>query len=157
MFVSPIGISTLAITGSYSTSPILNQEGFSQSTAFVSTNNNNLSPASTLANPFPTGFAPPVGSAQGLLTFAGQSVSFLNPEMKSPYSLRWTFGIQQELAKNLMLEVVYIGNHAVHLPVAVTQVNGIPARFLSTLGVRDPSVSYLSNSTANPFAGLATS
>ena len=157
MFVSPIGISTLSITGSYSTNPILNQEGFSQSTAFISTNNNNLSPASTLANPFPNGFAAPVGSAQGLLTFAGQSVSFLNPEMKSPYSLRWTFGIQQELAKNLMLEVVYIGNHAVHLPVAVTQVNGIPTRFLSTLGVRDPSVAYLSNSTPNPFAGLATS
>jgi hypothetical protein len=109
-----------------------------------------------LSNPFPSGFQAPVGSAQGLLTFAGQTVSFLNPQMKNPYSLRWTFGIQHELAKDLMLEVVYIGNHSVHLPVAVTQVNGIPRQYLSTSPVRDPSVTYLTATTPNPFAGLGT-
>jgi hypothetical protein len=56
-----------------------------------------------------------------------------------------------------MLELVYVGNHGVHLPVAVTQIDGLPRSVLSTLNTRDPAENYLSNSVANPFAGLATS
>jgi hypothetical protein len=51
---------------------------------------------------------------------------------------------------------VYVGNHAVHLPVPYTQLNGIPRRFLSTLPYRDTSESYLTSSVPNPFSGLAT-
>ncbi|HWB85738.1 MAG TPA: TonB-dependent receptor [Bryobacteraceae bacterium] len=158
MFVSPVTISTLAITGSYSTNPITNQEGFSQSTAMTVTNDNFLTPAATLSDPFPSGFLQPAGSSAGLTTFAGQNVSFLNPEMKSPYSLRWNFDIQHTLSPNLMLEVAYIGNHGVHLPVAVTQVNGIPRQYLSTLGTRDQAlITELTSSVANPLYGLVTS
>jgi hypothetical protein len=43
-----------------------------------------------------------------------------------------------------MLEVVYIGNHAVHLPIDYTQLNGHPAlQYLSTLGTRDANQNYL--------------
>ena len=56
-----------------------------------------------------------------------------------------------------MLEVSYIGNHGVHLPVTVTQLNGIPAQYLSRLPVRDqPLITSLTGSTPNPFSGLAT-
>ena len=61
MFVSPIAISTLQINGSYSTNPILTQQGFSQSTPFTPTNNNYLTPFATLANPFPSGIQQPGG------------------------------------------------------------------------------------------------
>ncbi len=44
-----------------------------------------------------------------------------------------------------MLEVLYIGNHSLHLPVAVTQLNGIPRQYLSTLAVRDPAQGYLTS------------
>ena len=77
--------------------------------------------------------------------------------VKSPYSLRWNIGFQQSLTKDLMLEVVYIGNHAVHLPINYTQLNGIPRQYLSTLGTRDPNQNYLTSSVANPFSGLQTS
>jgi len=56
-----------------------------------------------------------------------------------------------------MLEVVYIGNHAVHLPINYTQLNGIPRQYLSTLGTRDANQTYLTSSVANPFSGLQTS
>ena len=156
LFVAPVTIANLAISGSYSSTPILNQEGYSQTTTFVPTGNNYLTPSATLSNPFPTGFTAPVGSAAGLLTFAGTNVTFLNPNVESPYSLRWNIGVQHEFAKNLVLEVDYIGNHSVHLPVSVTQLNSIPVQYLSTSPVRDTSTSYLGNSTPNPFAGLAT-
>jgi hypothetical protein len=55
-----------------------------------------------------------------------------------------------------MIEVLYIGNHSVHLPVDLTQLNGIPRQYLSTLATRDPNQTYLTASIPNPFAGLST-
>lgn len=157
MFVAPVSIARMDVNGKFSTSPETNQEGFSQTTTMVPTSNNYASPAATLTNPYPTGLLAPSGSSLGLLTFAGQGITFINPNMSSPYSLRWNFGIQQSLTPNLMLEVAYIGNHSVHLPVDATQLNGIPRQFMSTLGVRDPAQNYLAGTAANPFFGLATS
>jgi hypothetical protein len=160
VFVAPVTIANLAITGTYSTNPELNQEGFSQTTT-VTVPSGAVTPlaagVSTLSNPFPAGFTRPAGSSAGLATFAGQNISFLNPNMLSPYSMRWDFDVQHSLTPNTMLEVLYIGNHSLHLPVAATQLNGIPQKDLSTLGVRDPAQTALTTSIANPFAGLATS
>jgi len=155
MFVSPLTIASLAATGSYSTNPIQTQEGFSQTTQFVATNDNFIHIANTLSDPFPTGIVAPAGSAAGLATFNGQTVSFLDPNMQNPYSLRWNFDIQHTLGNNTLLEVAYIGNHAVHLPITVTQLNAVPAKYLSTLPVRDTALnSTLTASVTNPFAGL---
>jgi hypothetical protein len=157
MFVGPITIATLQISGAYSTNPILTQAGFSQSTSYTATNDNYLTPATTLSNPFPNGILEPAGSTNGLLTFAGQTVQFLNPKMKSPYSLRWNLGLQRAVTPNLMLEVAYIGNHAVHLPVTYTQLNGIPRQYLSAMGTRDQTlISGLTATAPNPFRGLQT-
>lgn len=157
MFVQPLSISQLAITGAYSTNPILDQEGFSQTTQVVQPSNF-LTPAATLNDPFPSGFKQPAGSSQGLATFAGQTVQFFDPKVQDPYSLRWNFGFQHAITPNTMLEVVYMGNHGVHLPIFVTQQNGIPRQFLSTLGTRDqPLITALTTNATNPFAGLATS
>jgi hypothetical protein len=157
MFVAPVSIAQMDVNGKFSTTPNTNQEGFSQSTAFNATNDTYLTPAATLSNPYPAGFLRATGSSLGLLTFAGQSIFFMNPEVKSPYSLRWNMGIQQSLGPNMLLEVVYIGNHSVHLPIDYTQLNGIPRQFLSTLPTRDPNQTYLANPVSNPFLGLATS
>jgi len=157
MFVSPNTVANLNGNGTYSSNPLINQEGFSASTAF-SAPGAVVTPANTLSNPFPTGLLQPVGSAAGLATFEGQTLSFLNPNAKNPYSLRWNLDLQHTIGKSLLLEAGYIGNHAVHLPVAVTQLNGIPRQYLSTLATRDASVNTaLSASTPNPFSGLNTS
>jgi hypothetical protein len=158
MFASPNSISTLQITGAYSTNPILTQEGFSQSTAMTTTTDSNLTAAATLANPFPAGIQKPVGAANGLMTFVGQTVNIINPEMKNPYAIRWNIGIQHEITKNTILEIVYMGNHGVHLPITYTQLNGLPRSVLSTSPVRDQAtITALTASVPNPFRGLVTS
>ncbi len=158
MFAAPITMATLAQNGNYSSQPIVNQQGFSQSTAMTPSNDNYLTPAATFSDPFPGGIARPNPSNLGLTTFLGQTVSFLNPQMKGPYSLRWNFGFQHSLSPSTLLEVVYIGNHSVHIPINLTQLNGIPRQFLSTLGVRDNAVNNaLSATVPNPFAGIISS
>ena len=74
-------------------------------------------------------------------------------------------GIQRQLPAGMVLEVAYIGNHAVHLPFS-TQLDFIPRQYLSTSLYRDASenatVNLLgssakgANGTAivNPFQGL---
>ncbi|HEX4749027.1 MAG TPA: carboxypeptidase regulatory-like domain-containing protein [Bryobacteraceae bacterium] len=156
MFVQPLTIAQLATTDKYSTNPILNQEGFSQTTSMVTSTNNNLTPATTLSNPFPGGaIQQPIGSSLGLQTFLGQTVSFISPQEKNPYAVRWNFGIQHQLGANNLLEVVYMGNHGVHLPVAYTQLNGIPFNYLSYSPVRDQAlINTLTATVNNPFYGL---
>jgi hypothetical protein len=159
MFVAPTTIATLAQNGNYSSNPLINQEGFSQQTAMNVTSNNYLSPGpATFSDPFPGGaILQPSGSAAGQATFLGQTVAFLNPEAKSPYSLRWNFGFQHMLSPSMMLEAVYIGNHSVHTPINLTQLNGIPRRYLSTLPVRDAAlITSLNATVSNPFSGLVT-
>jgi hypothetical protein len=158
MFVTPIAISTLQISGAYSTNAILNQQGFSQSTSLTPSNDNYLTPYATLGNPFPGGaILKPAGSSAGLLTFAGQTVSYFNPNMQNPYSLRWNFGVQRELTPNTMLEIAYVGNHSLHLPVTYTQQNLLPRQYLSTLSVRDQAlITGLTATVPNPFLGLQT-
>lgn len=159
MFVAPTVISYLAQNGNYSSNPIIDQEGFSQETAMNVTSNNYLSPGpATFSDPFPGGaILQPNAATVGQTTFLGQTISFLNPKAKSPYSLRWNFGLQYMLAKDTMLEAEYIGNHSVHLPVNITQINGIPRQYLSTLPIRDtPLINALNATVTNPFSGLVT-
>ena len=157
MFVAPITVANLNVNGAYSTNPLINQEGFSASTTF-SIPGTIVTPTNSLSNPFPTGLLAPAGASGGLATFEGQTLTFLNPEMKNPISLRWNLDVQHNLTPTLMIEAGYIGNHAYHLPVSVTQLNGIPEQYLSTLPVRDATVNTaLTASVANPFKGLNTS
>jgi len=155
MFVTPVTVANLASTGTYSSNAITNQEGFSSTTSYVSTTNNNLTPATTLSNPFPNGFIAPSGSSLGAATNLGQTILFLAPKEKDPYSLRWNLGVQHSFGSKLLVEVAYIANHAVNLPVATTQLNPLPAQYLSTSPGRDQTlITKYSPSTPNPFSGL---
>jgi hypothetical protein len=153
VFVFPVGIMGGPTPSSTYPDPI-NQEGFSQTTQMVVTNNNYLTPAATLSNPFPNGIIPLNSSAPGLGTFLGQSVLFASPQIRNPYSIRWNFGIQRQLSPNTVVQVVYIGNHSLHLPIT-TQLNGVPLQYLATGLVRNNTIiNNLSSTVANPFAGL---
>jgi hypothetical protein len=132
----------------------VNQIGFSQNTAFVPTQNSYLTPYATLSNPFPTGILQPTGSSLGLATFLGKSLTFFNANPLNPYSIRWNLSVQRQIGKNLVAEVGYTGNHAVHLGVN-RELNFIPRQYLSTSATRDQAViDRLSANVANPFAGL---
>lgn len=132
-----------------------NQQGFSQTTQMPITSNNFLSPVTTLSDPFPGGnIVPPLGAAGGLGTYLGQTLSFMNPNMRNPYAIRWELSVQRQLPGQMVLEVAYIGNHGVHLPIN-RQLDYIPRQYLSTSLVRDNAVNtLLTGSVANPFKGL---
>ena len=151
VFAVPIVISG---NGETSSAVTLNQEGYSQTTQFAATNNNFLSPAGTLSDPFPNGILRPAGAANGASTFLGQQATFFNPQIRNPYSIRWNFGIQRQLPGHMVLEVVYIGNHGVHLPIT-TQLDYISRQYLSTSPVRDQAaINFLQGTVTNPFRGL---
>lgn len=140
----------------------VNQQGFSQSTSLVATLDSFLTPYGTLANPFPDGIQRPTGSSQGLATFLGKDITYFNPQVLNPYSLRWDLSVQRELMKNMVLEVGYIGNHAVHLGLGSTfrntgdyQLNYVPGQYQSTSPTRDQAtIDRLTALVPNPFAGL---
>jgi hypothetical protein len=102
LFVQPIAMSNLNPSGGYSSSPVLTQEGFSQTTQFP-VPSPLLLPTADLSNPFPSGILDPAGSSAGLTTFLGQSVDFFSAQMKNPYSERWTLGVQQQLTSTLLM------------------------------------------------------
>ncbi len=150
-------LSPIEIIGNGETSSTLtlNQQGFSQNTTYTSSNG--VTPAGSLSNPFPNGLLPPTGSTAGASTFLGQSVSFLSPAIRNPYSMRWNLSVQRELPGHVVVEVAYIGNHSIHLPVT-TDLNYIPRQYLSTSIVRDAAdntvINFLGGTVANPLKGL---
>jgi hypothetical protein len=155
IFVQPPGLSSLNSSGSVSSSALSNQEGFSATTNETVTNNNYLTAATTLSNPFPSGFQQPVGSSQGASTFLGQTISFLAPNEHDIYSERWDFGVQRSLTNSLLLEVLYVGNHSVHLPVGTQNLNAPRVQYLSTTPYRNQALATAyATSVANPYAGL---
>ena len=155
IFVQPETLANLAATGTYSSSALSNQEGFSASTTYTATTNNYLTPANTLSNPFGGGFAQPAGASGGASTFLGQSISFLAPVQHDPYSERWDVGIQQAVTSSTLVEALYVGNHALHLPVASQNINATKLPYLSTAPFRDQNISSAYGATVtNPFNGL---
>jgi Carboxypeptidase regulatory-like domain len=131
-----------------------NAPGFSQTTPLVATNDGYLTAAATLANPFPNGIQRPSGSSLGLATSLGQSITYYDPNPGYAYSARWQVSVQRELFPNVLLEIGYIGNKAVKMPVN-HNFNGTPLQYLSTSPFRDQAtIDRLSANVANPFAGL---
>jgi hypothetical protein len=140
----------------------VNQPGFSQATSLVATLDGFVTPYATLSDPFPNGIQQPTGSSQGLATFLGKDITFFNPHVRNPYSMRWNFGVQRALGAGTVLEIAYIGNHALRLAAGSTpsnsnnrQLDYIPGQYLSTSPTRDQAtINRLNAVVANPFANL---
>ena len=134
--------------------PTPNQQGFSQSTLANTTTNSYLTPTAGISDPFPSGITQPTGSSKGASTFLGQALTFYNPNPRNPYTVRWQFSIQRQLPFSTVLEVAYIGSHAMHLLIN-RQLDAVPAQYLSKSLSRDAATtSLLSSLVSNPFKGL---
>jgi hypothetical protein len=130
------------------------QSGFSRTTQFVPSLDNGLTFATDFAHPFPQGLDRALGASQGLLTFAGQSISFVNPNLVNPYMQRWQFSVEHQFGNTAVVEVAYVGNRGTKL-LLNRQFDPIPAQFLSTSPVRDQAtINLLSSSVSNPFYPL---
>jgi len=122
--------------------------GYNQSTSYIASTDNNVTPANSLSNPFPTGVLQPVGNTLGALTGIGQSFSFVDPNAKSPYVQQFSLDVQRELGFGVGLEVAYVGSRSKHLILGAASINQ---------NALDPSLlslgTALTQSVANPFYG----
>jgi len=145
------GLYTASIGVNYSNT---NLTGFSQSTPIQASLNNGITFLATNANPFPNGLIAPAGATGGLMTNIGQGVSFFPERRLHPYSQRWSFGIQQELPLQVMIESSYVGNRNTRLNIN-RELSFTPAQYLSTSPVRDQAtINYLGANFPNPYSGL---
>ncbi|HXE08436.1 MAG TPA: carboxypeptidase-like regulatory domain-containing protein [Acidobacteriaceae bacterium] len=135
--------------------------GFSQTTSYITSTNNGLTPATTLADPFPTSnpIQQPLGSTLGINTNLGSKIVYYDPNNKVSYAERTSFDIQQQFGKNWMLDVGYLNTHQVHLflslPINSGNSNDAPPQYLSTSRYYDPAVTAsLGAKVTNPYKGL---
>jgi hypothetical protein len=84
--------------------------GFRVESPWVTSLDNGLTPYNRLSNPFPGGFPPVPGAAQGALTAIGGLVEAPLASTNTPYTLQYNVTVQRELPGTLLLEVAYVGN-----------------------------------------------
>ena len=131
------------------------QAGFSQATPIQASINSGLTYVATNANPLPSGLLPPRGAEGGLSTNLGQSVTFYPEHRKRAYVQRWSFGVQQQVAGQFLVEATYVGNRGTRVGIN-HQLDNTPAQYLSTSPTRDATtINFLSQSFPNPFFGTA--
>ena len=71
------------------------------------------SPAPTLSV-FPASFGYPFPESEFALA-GGQTLGYVNPNLKTPYVQNWNFGIQREIPSHTVIEVRYLGNKSTHM------------------------------------------
>ncbi len=66
-------------------------------------------PYATVRNPFPAGLPPVVGASKGILSRLGDSIgTIFDQNAVVPYNQQWTFGVQQQVSQDLVVEASYI-------------------------------------------------
>jgi hypothetical protein len=86
--------------------------GFSQTTPLIASNDGGRTPTYALANPWPTGIQQAAGSSLGPLTFLGRGPSFSNPDFVVPSIHQFSVGFQRELPYRISLDVTYAGSRS---------------------------------------------
>jgi hypothetical protein len=125
--------------------------GYTQSTPYVASNDNNATPAGSLNNPFPNGLLAPVGNSAGLLAgIGGQSFSVYDQNARSTRIQQYSLDVQRQLPAGFVLAGGYAGSATSHLVQGTPSINinQLPDQYLS-MG------SALNNKVANPFYGTA--
>lgn len=94
-----------------------------------------LDPSLNFALPAPALNFPLDGIQQYLDSGTGSGLFTFDRNLRTPYVLQWSFGIQRELWPSTALEVRYVGNHAVKLirGIDVNQIDLFAPLFGSTL------------------------
>ncbi len=100
-----------------------------------------------LNNPFPSGLVQPPGKSNGLMTQAGDTISFNDPGRSIPYVWQYSAGFQYEMFRGTLIEATFSGSQTHALP-AGKNINVLSTDQLA-LGT-----AYLNTGFANPFYGV---
>jgi hypothetical protein len=80
-----------------------------------------------LSQGFPTGLAT-------VFSAGTDNIDSIPPNTKDGYAESWFLSVQKTLAKNILLDIAYVGNHGVHLQGLVNANQGNPALPVTTAG-----------------------
>ncbi len=106
-------------------------QGYGQSTPWVTTTSNGYTPLNNLDNPFPNGALPQTGNSTGALTNVGYGTSGSQYNRPDPYMEQWMAGVQYALTKNDLIDVSYVGSHGVKLAQGSMNFDQLPTADLS--------------------------
>jgi hypothetical protein len=112
-----------------------------------------------LNNPFPSGFPPVPGASLGSRTLLGSSIIAVEPERKNAYTQQWNIVFQRELARNLALDIAYVGSRGVRLPIQSVNFNQLEPAILNRVKVAAAAAgqstsTFLNAAVPNPFLGV---
>ena len=102
----------------------------------------NLTPSTTISNPFPQGILPPLNDRDPNANI-GAGIAAPTHDFRNPYMQSWSFGGQRELPWGLVVDVHYWGMKGTRL-FETWNLNQVPDQYLS-LGTR------LNDLIPNPF------
>jgi hypothetical protein len=97
---------------------------------------------------YPIGLATPANFNPVL-----SNITYIPANLPDPYVQSWFFSVQRELARNLVLDVAYVGNHSVSLPVMSDYNQALPqptANANLSLQARRPDQSFGAITWYNP-------
>lgn len=136
---------------SFDSGQFLNYGSYTQS--FGTVNAEGIVPQGSISNPFPSGFTPQVGNAEGLLTYVGLSPQQVWPKGSHPigYTEQFSFDLQYQLDSHSVVEAGFTDVRGRKLMYGNPDINPnqLPTQDLS-LG------NALFNQVANPFYGIIT-
>jgi hypothetical protein len=122
-------------------------------TAWVPTQNSGTTPVNTLSNPFPGGVNPAPGrNASYESSLLGSAVITGTPQNAWPSIQNWNIGFARQLGSSSVIDLAYVGTHALHLPLETDpnggrNINQIPDQY-------DSMGSALLTAVTNPFSGI---
>jgi hypothetical protein len=136
------------------------QNGFSISTALNASNDNYITPAATLSNPYPNGLTQPTGSSLGALTNLGNGVNFVDQNPNRPYAWQYSLTLQHQF-KSWLFEAGY--SHNKTEDIWVSQNQNLPSvatwQALNTVQFdatgKPQATLWYNTQVPNPFKGLA--
>jgi hypothetical protein len=116
-----------------------------------------FNPNISLANPFPSGLAPIVGSANGLAANIGKGITFGDPNFDIPRTQQYSLEFQHRLGTNWMISLAYVGSRTSRLLVN-QNLDYVPLADLPwtrnfTINPTGYTVKTLNTPVTNPFQG----
>ena len=108
-------------------------------------------PPITQISQFENGNISNPGGGAGVLAPNG-SISAIDPNIKNGYSEQYSFGIQRELPKSILMEVSYVGNLGRHM-LRQPNINQIPF-VLNVANAALPTAQQLPNAALFPYKGF---
>jgi hypothetical protein len=122
-------------------------EGATATSTPLASNDGFNTPLIQLSNPFPTGLALPVGTANGDATCLGIACTIFDRNAKSTYIQQFSFDVQRELPGSIAVSAAYVGSRTYRLMLGTPDlnINQLDPKYFS-LGTAG-----LSQSVTNPY------